>query len=68
MTYQVNVVKDAEAESAILRKRPKEVEEGARKARKLLSKCSVARKKLEDQISDLKHFLVMARADSLKSK
>ena len=68
MTYQVNAVKDAEVEFAVLRKRLREAEENARRARKLLGESLAARKELEEKVNDLKHYLIMAGAGSPKSK
>ena len=66
MIYQENIVKNAKVESAILWKRLREAEEDVRRAQKFLDECLATRKKLEDQISNLKYFLVMAGAGSPK--
>ena len=59
-------VKDAEAESEILRKRLWMSEENYQRADKMFHDNLIRRKKLEEKIISLKEFLMMA--SSLKSK
>ena len=67
MTYQKGAVKDAEAESAILRKRLRETEEESRRWERILRESLAVRKRLEEKIEGLKLSLVMVRAGSPKS-
>ena len=66
MTYQENMVKDAEAESGVLRKRLREVEGDFQRFQKLLGESLATRQSLEEKVNDLKHFLIMAGAGSSK--
>ena len=61
-------MKDAEAESMVLRKRLREAEDDYRRAQKLFHESLAARQDLEEKVNDLKHFLVMAGAGSPKSE
>ena len=66
MVYQEGLVKDVEAESVILWKRLREVEDDLRRSNKLLGESLVVRQDLKEKVEYLKHFLVLARAGSPK--
>ena len=62
--YQKDIVKDAEAESVVLQKRLKEMEESSSKWERTLRKILMAR--LKEEVEGLKLFLVMAGVSNPK--
>ena len=67
MVYQEGMVNDAEAESAILRKRLREMEEESCRWERMLRESVAAREKLEKRIEGLELSLATAGVGSTKS-
>ena len=68
LTYEQQAVKDAEAESEVLRKRLRESEGESRWFHQMYREMLLRRKELEEEVENLKQSLIMAGTESPKSE
>ena len=68
LAYEQQAVKDAEVEFEVLRKRLRESEGKSRWFHQMYREMLLRKKKLEEEVEDLKQSLMMAGSESLKSE
>ena len=64
--YEQQAVKDAEAESKVLRKRLRELEGESRWFHQMYREMLLRKKKLKEKVENLKQSLIMAKTESSK--
>ena len=68
LVYEQQVVKDTEAESEVLRKRHREVENKSQRLHRRYVEMLMREKKLEEEVESLKRSLTRIEAKSSKSE
>ena len=68
LTYEQQAVKDAEAESEVLRKRLRESKGESRRFHQIYREMLLRKKELEEEVENLRQSLIMAGIESSKSE
>ena len=68
LVYKQQVVKDAEVESKVLRKRLREAENESQRFHQMYLEMLIRKKELEEEVKSLRHSLMRVEIESLKSE
>ena len=68
LAYEQQAVKDAEAESEVLRKRLRESKGESRRFHQIYREMLLRKKELEEEVENLRQSLIMAGIESSKSE